>query len=354
VTPYRRPMIHQRRTWAGAVVAAVAGMLLAACGGAGDDALPSESATPTETISSEPTPSGPGIPEGASPLSGRPDGADKPLLAVKIDNTRAAQPHAGLAAADLVYVQEVEWGLTRLVAIFGTQMPDIVGPVRSARVGDIGILGPFGQIPFAFSGSQSLLKAQLAQADFIDASANASYTGWFDDPARRGPIDHMIRPEAVLGVFSEGALARDIGWVFSQDPPPGGVEATEAEATWGSSSIGFRWDPQEGNYIVIMDGAESRSAEGGPQRAATVILQSVVQTDSGFGDRYGGVTPAIETVGSGKAMVLRDGRVWEVTWERPELAEGTRYLLPDGSPIPFAIGQEWIVLLDAQRTPIVR
>lgn len=346
-------MRSQRSVGAG-VVAVVAGLVLAACGGVAEEATPTESTTPTEAITSDPTPTGPGIPEGASPLSGRPGGADQPLLAVKIDNTRAAQPHAGLSAADVVYVQEVEWGLTRLVAIFGTEMPDVIGPVRSARIGDIGILAPFGAIPFAFSGSQSLLRAQLSQAEFLDASANASYVGWYDDPARRGPVDHMIRPEAVLGVYSEGAIARDIGWVFSPEPPAGGAPATEVEAAWGSSTVSFRWDPQTGDYVVVMDGVDSRSSEGGPQRAATVIIQSVVQTDSGFGDRYGGVTPAIETVGTGSALVLRDGRMWEVTWERPELTEGTRYLLADGSPMPFAIGQEWIVLLDAKRTPIVR
>ena len=56
-------------------------------------------------------------------------------------------------------------------------------------------------------------------------------------------------------------------------------------------------------------------------------------------------------MGKGAAIVLRDGRMWSVTWERPTLGEGTRYLLPDGSAMPFAIGQEWIVLLDKTMKP---
>jgi hypothetical protein len=84
------------------------------------------------------------------------------------------------------------------------------------------------------------------------------------------------------------------------------------------------------------------------------VIQSVEQSDSGYGDKFGGVTPFIETVGSGSAVVLRDGRMWPVTWERPSLSEGTRFLLPDGSPMPFAVGQEWIVLLDSDREPVLR
>lgn len=352
-------MIPLRRYVITGVVAMGASMVLAACGGSSEPAAPTESPTettsPSASVSPSVTPSpGPGIPAGASPLSGRAGGADEPLLAVKIDNTRAAQPHAGLSAADVVFVEEVEWGLTRLIAVFSTEMPDVVGPVRSARVSDIDILAPFGAIPFAYSGAQSRLLPVLSAADFVDASPNANYTGWFDDPARPAPTDHMLRPEAVLGVFDDAAIARDIGWVFSQEPPAGGEPAAEATAQWGSSSVGFRWDADAGDYVVVIDGADSRSAEGGSQRAATVVIQSVTQTDSGYGDKFGGVTPAIQTVGTGTALVLRDGRAWEVMWERPTLEEGTRYLLPDGSPMPFAIGQEWIVLLDEQRTPIVR
>jgi hypothetical protein len=347
-----------RRSW-GAVAAGVMVVTIAACvGSTAEPVATSESPTPTSSTPtpsvSTPTPTATGIAEGASPLSGRPDGAGKPVLAVKVDNTSAAQPHAGLQAADLVYVEEVEWGLTRLIAVYSSQMPDVVGPVRSARISDIDILAALGPIAFAHSGAQSKLLPKLASATLLDASATASYAGWFDDADRPSPVDHMLRPADVLGVFDEAAVAQPIGLEFAATPPAGGQPVAEIEAQWGDSKIAFRWDETAGDYVVIIDGVESRSSEGGPQRAATVVIQSVEQTDSGYGDKYGGVTPFIETVGSGSAVVLRDGRLWSVTWERPSLDEGTRFLLPDGSVMPFAIGQQWIVLLDEERSAIVR
>ena len=120
------------------VTLAVGALLLVGCGG-GEAAPVSSSPSPSPTSASpsaSPSPLPPpsdGIPPGASPFSGLPGGEGKPVLAIKIDNTRPAQPHAGLQAADLVYVTEVEWDLTRFIAIFNSQIPDVIGPVRSAR-----------------------------------------------------------------------------------------------------------------------------------------------------------------------------------------------------------------------------
>ena len=332
------------------IVLALGAVLIAGCGG--EEAAPASSSPAPSSTSASATPepsSSLGIPPGASPFSGLPGGEGKPVLAIKIDNTRAAQPHAGLQAADLVYVQEVEWNLTRLLAIYNSSLPDVIGPVRSARISDLDILAPFGMVAFSNSGMQSKLRRVIANANLYDVSAEKIYQAFRDDPGRPSPVNHMADPVALLAAAPDAELARDIGFVFSQEPPAGGKPAASVTATWPASSVSFTWDAAEGNYIVSLNGEESRSSEGGPQRAATVVIQSVEQTDSGYGDRYGGRTPFIQTVGEGTALVLRDGQVWNVTWERPTLEDGTRFLLADGSPMPFAIGQEWIVLLDKER-----
>jgi hypothetical protein len=347
------------------LIAVVGAALLAACSG-GDAAPMATSVTPTPSPSPSPTPTPSpaplptassaayGIPAGASPFSGLPGGEGKPVLAIKIDNTRAAQPHAGLQSADLVYVEEVEWDLTRLLAIFNSSLPPEIGPVRSARISDIDMLAPFGAVAFSNSGMQSKLKPYIAAANLYDVSAERIYDAFRNDPGRPAPVDHLADPVALLAAAPDAALAQDIGLVFSQDPPPGGTPVAKVTATWPSSEVSFTWDPQAGNFIVGLNGEESRSTEGGPQRAATAVIQSVAQTDSGFGDKYGGKTPFIETVGSGGAIVLRDGRMWSVTWDRPDMLSGTTFTLPDGSLMPFAIGQEWIVLLDKTSKPTIK
>lgn len=320
----------------------------------------SSSATPTPTpatssASPSPSPSSTyGIPAGASPFSGLPGGANKPVLSVKVDNTSAAQPHAGLTAADVVYVEEVEWGLTRLNAIFATTIPKVIGPVRSARISDIDILAQYGKIAFANSGAQTKLLPVLAKANLYDVSADTDGPGYSRDPGRHAPVNEMLDPKALLARVPDDGLAKDIGFVFSETPPAGGQPVQEVTAKWADSDISFRWDDKSKSWVVGLNGAESKAAEGGAQHAATVVIQQVEQTDSGYGDMYGGKTPMVESVGSGNAIVLRDGKLWSVKWNRPDAASGTHFTLADGRPMPFAIGQEWIVFLDKSRTPVIK
>ena len=89
----------------------------------------------------------------ASPLTGLPASSGAPVLAVKVDNSPAGRPWTGVEDADVVYVEPVEGGTTRLLAVFSSRLPASVGPVRSARESDVTVLGAYGRPALAFSGS---------------------------------------------------------------------------------------------------------------------------------------------------------------------------------------------------------
>ena len=93
-------------------------------------------------------------------ISGR-VGADGPVLVVKIDDTSMAHPQIGLEDADLVYIEQVEGGSTRLAAVFSSKIPTHIGPVRSARISDIELLAQYGRVGFAYSGAQSKMYHRL-------------------------------------------------------------------------------------------------------------------------------------------------------------------------------------------------
>ena len=101
---------------------------------------------------------------------------------------------------------------------------------------------------------------------------------------------------------------------------------------------------------MSLNGRPARAEEwSGGQRASTVVIQYVKQTKSQFWDKGGGNTPHAQTIGTGTAMVLRDGRVWKTTWTRPNAKSGTTFTLKDGTLLPFQPGQLWVVLLDRKR-----
>ena len=158
-------------------------------------------------------------------LSGR-EGTNGPVLAVKIDDTNAAHPQIGLEDADVVYIEQVEGGLTRLAAIFSSVIPERVGPVRSARISDIDILSQYGRVAFAYSGAQKKLLPVINAANLQNLGAQAQPPSIYTtDPNRIQPFAMVLRADLLMAKVVEKNYqitpAKNVGWSFG-DAPEGG------------------------------------------------------------------------------------------------------------------------------------
>jgi hypothetical protein len=80
----------------------------------------------------------------------------------------------------------------------------------------------------------------------------------------------------------------------------------------------------------------------------TLIIQMVSITPSEYKDKVGGVTPFSQTVGTGKAYVLRDGHRFVTTWNRASADSGTSFTFADGTVMKMEPGQIWIALTDRE------
>ncbi|CAM5296945.1 hypothetical protein SALBM135S_02873 [Streptomyces alboniger] len=273
-------------------------------------------------------------------------GSGGSVLAVKIDNVRPARPHTGIEAADVVYVEQVEAGLSRLMAVFATELPPVVGPVRSARETDLELLRQFDDPVLAFSGAQSKLQP------LIDGSAvravppgKAPGDAYYRGGGRAAPHNLFVRPEA-LDTGARAAALESTGFRFGPRPS-GGTPETRRTVRFPAASFTFDWVEYEGRWRVTMDGTRARTSGGKELSPSTVVVQYVKVRPSRFHDRSGNVSPFTETVGEGTARVLRDGRAYEARWERPSGGDGTEFTTPDGEPLPFAEGQVWVVYAKA-------
>ena len=280
-------------------------------------------------------------------LSGR-VGKDHKVLAIKLDNTRHSDPHAGLIAADVVYLEEVEYGLTRYLAVYSSKYPKQIGPVRSARISDLELLRQYGRVAFAFSGAQPLLLDDIARAFLYPLSDDAEANGFSRMSGRTSPYDLFADPREVLEGAPKSRKARDIGFTFDEEVPPGGKQVNDVALTWPGAFTRFKWSKDKDKWLLWMDGKPATSTEGPQLGGSTVIVQYVNVYPSEFGDAYGGVTPATETVGRGKALLLRDGQVWPITWSRPKPEVGTTWKFR-GEEIAMDPGQVWIMLYDEDR-----
>ncbi|MEU9980379.1 DUF3048 domain-containing protein [Streptomyces sp. NPDC050856] len=287
------------------------------------------------------SPASPGR-EGVSPFTGLP-ARSGPVLAVKIDNVRPARPHTGLDAADLVYVEQVEAGQSRILAVFSSRQPPQVGPVRSARESDLELLRQFGRPALAYSGAQSALKPLIGAAPLFALPPEKAPRAFFREPGRPAPHNLYLRPDRALAAAPEADTAKDIGFRFGP-APAGGTPLDEHTVRFPAARFTFTWSAGDKRWLVSMDGAPARTTDGRRMGAPTVVVQDVEVRPSAFRDRWGSVSPYTRTTGSGKALVLRDGRSHAAHWSRPSADHGTSFTTPAGRPLNFATGQVWVVL----------
>lgn len=304
------------------------------------------STTSSESSTSSPTPTTPPVPAPAeSPLTGLP-GPTGPVLVVKIDNVAPARPQRGLDAADLVYVEPVEAGLTRFAAVFSSRLPETVGPVRSARESDLELLRQLGTPAFAYSGAAPPLLPMIAGARVVPVSPAQAGPAYFRGSDRSPPHNLYARPGQLLQLAPGATPPPDIGFRFGP-APAGGIPSPRETVHYLAAQYAFEWSPPESRWLVWLDGQPLSDAGGARLGAPTVVVQSVVVHPSQLSDVLGNVSPYAETIGSGAAVVLRDGATHACRWSRPSADQGTSFTTADGLPCDFAPGPVWVLLVPA-------
>ena len=299
------------------------------------------SATPAP-LASAPTPTPSPTRPIVSPFTGQRLKALGRVLAVKIDNVPEARPPTGLTDADIVYVLPVEGGLSRLMAVFSSRFPAVIGPVRSTREDDLELLAQFGRPAFAYSGAQSHLLPVIHRGRIVDLYAGTA-GGYYRNPNRLIPHNLYANTRQLLAQARGASTAHDIGFRFGP-PPPGGRRTASVSVAYPASAFTFTWSARKARWLVSMDGSPAGTTEDGQLSAPTVVIQYTRVRTSRFNEQ--GVPPpyAVST-GSGIAVVLRGGHAFTVHWSRPQADGGTSFTTASGQPMTFAPGPVWVVLI---------
>ena len=278
-----------------------------------------------------------------SPFTGQRVHHLKRVLIVKIGNTVPERPATGLGRADIVYLIPVEGGLSRIMAVFSSHYPRVIGNVRSARQADKDLLRQFGRPAFAWSGAQPQLQ-WVIQHDWRIVDLYAGTTrGYFRSADRPEPYNLYANTRTLLKQARHASVARDIGFRFGA-PPSGGRHVKAKSVSFPAASFRFTWSPHRQRWLVSMDGSPATSVGEGRLSAPTVVIQRVKVGLSRFLEQGPMKPPDARTVGSGTAEVLRNGEAYQARWSRPTANGGTTFTTASGKPMTFARGPVWIVL----------
>jgi hypothetical protein len=138
---------------------------------------------------------------------------------------------------------------------------------------------------------------------------------------------------------------------FPVGPLPSGVIGTEATRLTipydPPSTVLYTWDDAAGRYRRFVNGLALSDANSGHQIVvANVVVQYAQQVVTDIiEDVEGSHSLKFVLQGSGRAVLLRDGQRFDLTWRRQQAGELTQFQYADGSPAAFAPGNVWIAIV---------
>jgi len=335
----------------------VASVLLASAGctsSGGSDptsSAPAPARTSSSSSSSSSRPSTAPEPVAANPFTGIGPVPNRPTIAVKIDDTAPGRPQLGINKADIVYIEAVEGGLTRLAAIFGTYKPPAVGYVRSTRPSDPELLLQYGKITEAYSGGAHDSLPRVRRSG-IRSWSNDAGARFYSRRSRASSYINLVLNLARVADVVRTPFPQDIGWTFDArltgvPTRKGMVVRTEVTGSYRHGTpVVFKYSAKRHKYLRYIDGAVQYADGGAPVAATNVIVQKCkVRPHPQDTDVNGNPSQFTYTVGTGPAVIFRDGKRIDGTWTRHKPSGGTVWRTTTGTRIPLAPGNTWVVLV---------
>lgn len=257
------------------------------------------------------------------------------VTAVVVDNVADVGLQVGIGEADLLIETPVEGGITRFTAIYGREIPELVGPVRSLRPVSADILALFRPVVFTTGGQPFVTGAVSATGTSI---VTPELSVAFQSLERPQPHHVFISPGAEV----TGGVEVEMPWASGEWV--GGDPAAEVTLP---ISEGTTWRFEDDVYVRYRDGEPQQiltEVDGDPQPLPrdTVIVLVANQKSAGYVDSAGFDVPTFDVVGGGDLYVLHAGEMIQGTWFRASQATGYVFTDADGEPVPIPDGRLYL------------
>lgn len=275
----------------------------------------------------------------------------RPIM-VRVGNDPGIQ-QVGLEKADMVYEEIVEWWVTRFTAIYLSQDPEIIAPIRSARLINLQLVPQYGGA-LANSGGSDQVRWELSQAaDLVNLDEFFSPQPYFYRE-NEGWQTRLAFNAATAREYMDGEdLEADVklrGFVFSPKveakdlPKEAAGQAKEAIIPYPQQTSEVKWeyDAASGTYLRWKTGEPMEDFDGKQLTASNVIIYFAEHADTDIVEDSNGATSIrIVVNGLGTAWLLRDGQILKGNWETNGL-ETPNFIFNDGRPMPLKPGNTWV------------
>ncbi|MGN7388755.1 DUF3048 domain-containing protein [Sporosarcina sp. SAFN-015] len=270
----------------------------------------------------------------------------RPVLAT-INNHPHARPQSGISQADIIYEFMAEGNVTRFLALFQSELPETVGPIRSAR--DYFIYLAKGMDAFYVAHGYSPDAQKLLANRYVDNVNGMQYDGTLfkRSSERKAPHNSYITGENIVAAMEKVGASDEI----AKTPPFTFHESVEDAKIGDSASMivvrfsssqdfinTFSYDPGTETYNRTVNGILTLDKANGEQVGLSNII--VMEADHRTIDNVGRQSVDIES--GGKALLFQAGNVKELEWRN---VEGFLVPMENGVPAKLVPGKTWIHII---------
>lgn len=268
----------------------------------------------------------------------------RPVIAT-INNHPDARPQSGIASADVIYEMLAEGDITRLLALYQSDIPDSIGPIRSAR--DYFLEIAQGLDAFYIAHGYSPEAQVMLMNGFVDNINGMQYDGTIFQRStdRVAPHNSYITGENIsLGAEKVHAslLYQDkVSYSYYNEDESAkiGVQTNQVSvrySNYDAFNSQYTYDIQTNTYSRSAGNEVTVDALTDEPLAISNVL--FFEMDHQIIDNAG--RRAINLTSGGKAYLFQEGMMREVQWEN---IDGVlKAVEADGSEVKLIPGQTWI------------
>lgn len=273
------------------------------------------------------------------------DSIDHRVISVMVNNQMVARPQSGLSQADIVFEILAEGSITRFLALFHSEQPEIVGPVRSAR-----------EYYFELAQGYDALYVYHGAANFVDemitnrAVQHLNGAVYDNDKKlfkretfRKAPHNsYLLYPAAFDVAQSKGyEVTKEIQSLpfLQEDEEILGDPALHVKVGYTGKNpshiVEFTYDGQREKYLRFEDGQQTKELNSEIPIAVDNVF--IIETYHEVFDDQG--RRKIDITSGGSAVLIQKGKQQQVEWEN---RNGKIIPVKNGEPVGFVQGQTWI------------
>jgi hypothetical protein cdiviTM7_01935 len=264
-----------------------------------------------------------------------------PVFGVMIENSIPARPQSGLSQAEVVFEAISEGGITRFLALYQQNKPELLGPVRSVRGYYIDWASGF-DASIAHVGGPGDALARMRDGKHKDMDEFLNTQTFWRSKNRYAP--HNVYTNftnlSTLGSSKGWNSSNFEGFSRKEDSLAKEKNATQIQVNISGFSYNSTYVYQENCNCYLRSQAGVTHTDANGTQISTKTLIVLKMENKLAADRYHNT---YRNIGSGEAIVFQDGVAQKVKWVKS--SEGSPLILQnnDGSNFKINRGQSWIV-----------